>query len=86
MAVEQLDVRCLQQVAPAQDYTKRRHVLRLNTQSGTELLLQAADDGEMARWIDTLKEQANNNNSNSLQVDSTVGVNVSLRRFIVLNF
>lgn len=61
--VEQLDVRCLQHVAPAEDYTKRKHVLRLNTQSGTELLLQASDDTQMARWIDTLKEQANNNNT-----------------------
>ncbi|XP_075237153.1 rho GTPase activating protein at 19D isoform X2 [Lycorma delicatula] len=59
---EQVDMRCAL-VAAADNYTKRKHVLRLNTLSGSELLLQAEDAGQMARWIFALQEQANNNNT-----------------------
>ncbi|XP_046689064.1 spectrin beta chain, non-erythrocytic 1-like, partial [Homalodisca vitripennis] len=62
---EQVDVRCAL-VGPAENYTKRKHVLRVNTLAGSELLLQAADAGQMARWIEALEEQANNNNSQNL--------------------
>lgn len=59
---EQVDVRCAM-VAAADNYTKRKHVLRLSTRTNSELLLQAADAGQMDKWIVALEEQANNNNT-----------------------
>uniref|UniRef100_A0A1B6CU09 Rho GTPase-activating protein 21 n=1 Tax=Clastoptera arizonana TaxID=38151 RepID=A0A1B6CU09_9HEMI len=59
---EQIDVHNAL-VAAADDYTKRKHVLRLGTLSGSELLLQAQDASHMARWLVALQEQANNNNN-----------------------
>lgn len=59
---EQVDVRCAL-VAAADNYTKRKHVLRLSTRTNSELLLQAADAGQMDKWIVALEEQANNNNT-----------------------
>nr|CAD7261965.1 unnamed protein product [Timema shepardi] len=46
------------QVDIAGDYTKKKHVLRLNTQSCSELLLQAEDASDMAQWIKALQDQA----------------------------
>ncbi|CAG2053553.1 unnamed protein product [Timema podura] len=46
------------QVDIAGDYTKKKHVLRLNTQSCSELLLQAEDANDMAQWIKALQDQA----------------------------
>ena len=52
-----VDVRC-SQVDIAGDYTKKKNVLRLNTLSGSELLLQAEDAGDMVHWIHALQTQA----------------------------
>ncbi|KAJ4431124.1 hypothetical protein ANN_19719 [Periplaneta americana] len=52
-----VDVRC-SQVDIAGDYTKKKHVLRLNTFSGSELLLQAEDAGDMVQWIHALQAQS----------------------------
>ena len=52
-----VDVRC-SQVDIAGDYTKKKHVLRLNTLSGSELLLQAEDANDMVQWIQALQTQA----------------------------
>lgn len=41
------------------DYTKRKHVFRLNAPSvGAELLLQADDATSMNQWVKVLQEQA----------------------------
>lgn len=53
-----VDVRC-SQVDIADNYTKKKHVLRLNTLSGSELLLQAEDADNMVQWIHALQTQAN---------------------------
>jgi spectrin beta len=53
-----VDVRC-SQVDIADNYTKKKHVLRLNTLSGSELLLQAEDADNMVHWIHALQAQAN---------------------------
>lgn len=53
-----VDVRC-SQVDIADNYTKKKHVLRLNTLSGSELLLQADDADNMVQWIHALQTQAN---------------------------
>ncbi|KAL0268282.1 UNVERIFIED_CONTAM: hypothetical protein PYX00_010288 [Menopon gallinae] len=39
------------------DYTKRKNVLRLKTETETEYLLQAEDIGEMEQWMKVLEEQ-----------------------------
>ncbi|PSN52317.1 hypothetical protein C0J52_08535 [Blattella germanica] len=52
-----VDVRC-SQVDIAGDYTKKKHVLRLNSLSGSELLLQAEDANDMVQWIHVLQAQA----------------------------
>ncbi|XP_065214459.1 rho GTPase-activating protein 21 isoform X2 [Planococcus citri] len=55
---DRLDLRC-SVVEVANDYTKRKHVFRLNAPSvGTELLLQAQDANCMSEWVRVLKEQA----------------------------
>jgi len=53
-----VDVRC-SQVDIADNYTKKKHVLRLNTLGGSELLLQADDADNMVQWIHALQAQAN---------------------------
>jgi hypothetical protein len=53
-----VDVRC-SQVDIADNYTKKKHVLRLNTFGGSELLLQADDADNMVQWIHVLQIQAN---------------------------
>ncbi|XP_070577536.1 spectrin beta chain, non-erythrocytic 1-like isoform X2 [Ptychodera flava] len=42
----------------ADDYTKKKHVIRLKLESGAEYLLQAKDDDEMNHWVETLKAAA----------------------------
>ncbi|XP_050545702.1 rho GTPase-activating protein 21 isoform X15 [Daktulosphaira vitifoliae] len=48
--------------AVAQDYVKRKHVMRLNSNTTdvgyTEILLQADDTSSMVRWLKALQEQA----------------------------
>lgn len=45
-------------VEVACDYTKRKHVFRLNAQAmGAELLLQAEDANSMKHWVKVLQEQ-----------------------------
>lgn len=53
-----VDVR-YSQVDIADNYTKKKHVLRLNTLGGSELLLQADDADNMVQWIHALQAQAN---------------------------
>jgi spectrin beta len=53
-----VDVRC-SQVDIADNYTKKKNVLRLNTFGGSELLLQADDADNMVQWIHALQAQAN---------------------------
>ncbi|XP_074659010.1 rho GTPase-activating protein 21-like isoform X2 [Tubulanus polymorphus] len=43
----------------AYDYTKKKHVFRLNTYNGSQYLLQADDQDSMLSWIQDI--QANNN-------------------------
>jgi Pleckstrin homology domain len=42
-------------VDAAADYTKKKHVLRLHTPSNTQLLLQAEDPQDMAKWLKLLR-------------------------------
>ena len=53
-----VDVR-YSQVDISDNYTKKKHVLRLNTLGGSELLLQADDADNMVQWIHALQAQAN---------------------------
>lgn len=54
---DRIDIRC-SVVEVACDYTKRKHVFRLNAQSmGAELLLQAEDANSMKQWVKVLQEQ-----------------------------
>lgn len=41
-----------------QDYTKKKNVLRLKTETETEYLLQAEDTGDMEQWKKVLEEQS----------------------------
>ncbi|KAL0280603.1 UNVERIFIED_CONTAM: hypothetical protein PYX00_001846 [Menopon gallinae] len=41
----------------AQDYTKKKHVFRLKTANGAELLFQAKDDEEMNQWVQAIGAQ-----------------------------
>ncbi|KAK6634026.1 hypothetical protein RUM44_004633 [Polyplax serrata] len=41
----------------ALDYTKKKHVFRLKTASGAELLFQAKDDDEMNQWVSAIGAQ-----------------------------
>ncbi|CAH0385382.1 unnamed protein product [Bemisia tabaci] len=55
---ECINLRC-STVDVASDYTKRKHVFRLNAHStGTELLLQAEDGSSMMQWVHVLQKQA----------------------------
>ncbi|KAJ8687026.1 hypothetical protein QAD02_022820, partial [Eretmocerus hayati] len=42
-------------VSVASDYTKKKHVFRVKTQSGADFLFQAKDDAEMNEWVGVLK-------------------------------
>lgn len=54
---DRIDIRC-SVVEVACDYTKRKHVFRLNAPSvGAELLLQADDANSMTQWVKVLREQ-----------------------------
>ena len=52
---------CVRQAAVgvASDYSKRRHVVRLVTPGGTQLLLQADSQTAMSAWITNLSAHAN---------------------------
>lgn len=55
---DRLDIRC-SMVEVACDYTKRKHVFRLNAPSvGAELLLQTEDATAMTQWVKVLQEQS----------------------------
>ncbi|CAM1309539.1 ARHGAP21 (predicted) [Pycnogonum litorale] len=43
----------------AYDYTKKKHVFRLNTYGASEFLLQAEDNADMLRWIQTIQDNSN---------------------------
>ena len=45
-------------VTIASDYNKRRHVVRLTTPGGTQLLLQADSHSAMNAWLNTLHQHA----------------------------
>ena len=42
----------------ADDYTKRKHVFRLKTQSASEVLFQAENDTHLGQWIEKLEPLA----------------------------
>ncbi|XP_068082173.1 rho GTPase-activating protein 21 [Anabrus simplex] len=63
---QQIDMRS-SQIEIADDYTKRKHVLRVNTSTGSEVLLQADDADDMNQWLLSLSEHAQ-------QPEETVGV------------
>ena len=44
------------QVEVAEDYTKRKHVFRIKTDSGSEYLFQAEGDSNMHEWIEAIEE------------------------------
>ncbi|XP_037941543.1 spectrin beta chain isoform X2 [Teleopsis dalmanni] len=46
------------QVEIANDYTKKKHVLRIKLSNGAEFLLQAHDDNEMVLWVNSVKAQS----------------------------
>lgn len=52
-----IDLRC-SLVEVAADYTKKKHVLRLNSASGSELLLQADTGADLLQWVRVLQDQA----------------------------
>ncbi|GLH06613.1 GTPase-activating protein CdGAPr [Gryllus bimaculatus] len=54
---EQLDTRGCR-VDVAGDYTKKKHVLRLNTLSGSEVLLQAETADDMELWLGAVHQRA----------------------------
>ncbi|XP_065341601.1 rho GTPase-activating protein 21-A isoform X7 [Cloeon dipterum] len=45
-------------VDAAADYTKRKNVLRVDTSSGSQLLFQAEDPQDMAKWLHLLRPQS----------------------------
>ncbi|KAK3907945.1 Rho GTPase-activating protein 23 [Frankliniella fusca] len=54
---DHIDLRC-SLVEVASDYTKKKHVLRLNSASGSELLLQADTGADLLQWVRVLQDQA----------------------------
>ncbi|XP_044734281.1 uncharacterized protein LOC123296735 isoform X2 [Chrysoperla carnea] len=54
-----LDVR-YSVVEVADDYTKRKNVLRVSSVAGAEILLQADNTSEMLHWVRALQQQATN--------------------------
>ncbi|KAE8744298.1 hypothetical protein FOCC_FOCC009021, partial [Frankliniella occidentalis] len=56
-AGDHIDLRC-SLVEVAADYTKKKHVLRLNSASGSELLLQADTGADLLQWVRVLQDQA----------------------------
>ncbi|KAB7501026.1 Spectrin beta chain [Armadillidium nasatum] len=47
------------QASVAEDYTKKKHVLRLKLTSGAEYLFQARDEEELTIWVSSLQAAAN---------------------------
>uniref|UniRef100_A0ABD2X9X6 Spectrin beta chain n=1 Tax=Trichogramma kaykai TaxID=54128 RepID=A0ABD2X9X6_9HYME len=45
-------------IVVASDYTKKKHVFRVKTQSGSDFLFQAKDDAEMNEWVSVLNQAA----------------------------
>ena len=62
-------------VEVADDYTKRKHVFRLKTQSASEVLFQAESEANLSHWIDKLEPlaEASVNASSSQAPASTPG-------------
>ncbi|KAF4520925.1 hypothetical protein B566_EDAN008900, partial [Ephemera danica] len=53
-------------VDAAADYTKKKHVLRLHTPAGSQLLLQAEDPHDMAHWLQLLRPRAQEGSADDL--------------------
>ncbi|XP_043588838.1 spectrin beta chain isoform X3 [Bombus pyrosoma] len=45
-------------ITVASDYTKKKHVFRVKSQSGSDFLFQAKDDAEMNDWVTVLNQAA----------------------------
>ena len=45
-------------ITVANDYTKKKHVFRVKSQSGSDFLFQAKDDTEMNEWVSVLNQAA----------------------------
>ncbi|XP_076171630.1 spectrin beta chain isoform X4 [Ptiloglossa arizonensis] len=45
-------------ITVANDYTKKKHVFRVKSQSGSDFLFQAKDDVEMNEWVTVLNQAA----------------------------
>ncbi|XP_048516280.1 spectrin beta chain isoform X2 [Athalia rosae] len=45
-------------VQVASEYTKKKHVFRVKSQSGADFLFQAKDDAEMLEWVSVLNQAA----------------------------
>ncbi|XP_017792115.1 PREDICTED: spectrin beta chain-like [Habropoda laboriosa] len=45
-------------ITVANDYTKKKHVFRVKSQSGSDFLFQAKDDAEMNEWVTVLNQAA----------------------------
>ncbi|XP_017882681.1 spectrin beta chain isoform X5 [Ceratina calcarata] len=45
-------------ITVASDYTKKKHVFRVKSQSGSDFLFQAKDDAEMNEWVNALNQAA----------------------------
>ncbi|EFN75523.1 Spectrin beta chain [Harpegnathos saltator] len=45
-------------ITVASDYTKKKHVFRVKSQSGSDFLFQAKDDAEMIDWVSALNQAA----------------------------
>lgn len=45
-------------ITVASDYTKKKHVFRVKSQSGSDFLFQAKDDSEMNEWVTVLNQAA----------------------------
>ncbi|KMQ98255.1 spectrin beta chain isoform x6 [Lasius niger] len=45
-------------ITVASDYTKKKHVFRVKSQSGSDFLFQAKDDTEMNDWVSVLNQAA----------------------------
>ncbi|KAG5309825.1 SPTCB protein, partial [Acromyrmex insinuator] len=45
-------------ITVASDYTKKKHVFRVKSQSGSDFLFQAKDDTEMNDWVSALNQAA----------------------------
>ncbi|XP_017878527.1 uncharacterized protein LOC108624059 isoform X5 [Ceratina calcarata] len=69
--VQSVDVRC-SLVDIAEDYTKRKHVLRLANPHSTEILLQTEDAASMALWLRALHDHAAAEKPSEIAQNSTL--------------